>query len=177
RQRRAATADDRRHQSERRAGYGQDLALPEESRDGAEHDGEDDAPLNQRPNDRHRIKRARVRQRKQSGEMQAQRAAEAEEPEKDRRRAAAPAGSEVATLRITELFFEECVGHLRSPGHARLSSRLVQNPTDCREPSRQIWYRHNDFGTSGSRMRYGSAGPADCVPAGVIDRSASWRMV
>ena len=44
-----AAADDRRQQSERRAGNSQDLALPQESRDGAEHDGEDDGPLNQQP--------------------------------------------------------------------------------------------------------------------------------
>ena len=46
--------------------------------------------------------------------MQAQRAAEAEDPEKDGRGAADPAGSQVARLRIPEEFFEECVGHLRS---------------------------------------------------------------
>jgi hypothetical protein len=46
--------------------------------------------------------------------MQTQRATEAKQPEKDRRGAADPSGSEVARLRITEEFFEECVGHLRS---------------------------------------------------------------
>ena len=46
--------------------------------------------------------------------MQAQRAAETEQPEKDGGGAAHPAAAEVARLRIPEEFFEECVGHLRS---------------------------------------------------------------
>ena len=58
--------------------------------------------------------RARVGQGEQPREMQTQRAAEAEQPEKDRGGAADPAASEVARLRIPEEFFEECVGHLRS---------------------------------------------------------------
>src|SRR6185295_20091005 len=47
--------------------------------------------------------------------MQTQRAAEAKQSEKDGRRAAHPAASEVARLRIAEEFLEEGVGHLRSP--------------------------------------------------------------
>ena len=63
-------------------------------------------------NDRHGIDGARVGKREQSGEMQAQRAAETEQPEKDRGGAADPAAAEAARLRIPEEFFEECVGHL-----------------------------------------------------------------
>ena len=46
--------------------------------------------------------------------MQAQRAAETEQPEKDGGGAAHPAAAEVARLRIPEEFFEEFVGHRRS---------------------------------------------------------------
>ena len=86
RQRRASAADDRRQKSQRHAGDGQHLALPQDARNGAQHDRKDDGSLNQQPDDRHGIVGARIGKREQPGKMQTQRAAEAEQAEKDRMR-------------------------------------------------------------------------------------------
>src|SRR6185369_4057083 len=61
-------------------------------------------------------------------EMQTERAAEAEQPEKDGRCAADPAGSEMSGLGIPEDRFEECVGHVPSNFRREITKTLARLP-------------------------------------------------
>jgi len=83
RHRGASAADDRPQKSQRHTGDGQHFALPQDARNGAQHDRQDDGSLNHQPDDGQGIVGARIGKREQPGEMQTQRAAEAEQAEKD----------------------------------------------------------------------------------------------